>query len=487
MNNEQQARMTTDIPGLEKILHGGFLPGRSYLVSGGPGTGKTTLGLHFLAAAPAEQTLLVSFGEAERNIRNDAASIGLDLDGVTTIDLSPTAGEGATYTLLEPWEAEPPDIRARIESAFPGGPPARVLIDALSQFRHLVPDAFQFRKQVMALLEYLTKAGATVLFTAEKGSAADEDLQYLGDGILRLDWSEVGRTLSVVKFRGSGFAEGRHTLRLSNRGMHVYERLVPGDHGQQFRSESIPSGLADLDALAGGGIGRGTVTIISGPTGVGKTSLGVQFMREAACRGERSVIFSFEESLATLRHRCEHIGIPLSEMMRSNSLAVEEIEPLRFTPDEFAWRVRREVEERSAQMVMIDSLSGYRQSVRSEDVAPHVHALCRYLANMGVTVLLINEVGSIAGGELRVSEYGISYLADTVLLLRYIELDGELRKTIGMLKKRTGDFEKTLREFEIKATGLHVGEPLKGLHGILRGVPEMTTDEGVRRRGDERE
>ncbi|MGB8712675.1 MAG: ATPase domain-containing protein [Onishia taeanensis] len=487
MKSHPSPRITTDIPGLEKILHGGFVPGRSYLVSGGPGTGKTTLGLHFLSAKPeGERALLVSLGEADRNIRNDAASIGMALEGVVTIDLSPTAqtrGQ-STYTLLEPWEAEPPDIRSRIEEAFPEGPPARVFIDALSQFRHLVPDTFQFRKQVMALLEYLTHAGSTLLFTSERGSQADEDLQYLGDGILQLDRTESGRSLSVVKFRGSGFAEGRHTVRLSGQGMSVFERLVPGEHGQPFVAESIPSGVAELDTLSGGGIGRGTVTIISGPTGVGKTSLGVQFMREAASRGERSVIFSFEESLATIRHRCEHVGIPLAEMMRDDSLAVESVEPLRYTPDEFAWRVRREVEERGATMVMIDSLSGYRQSVRGEDVVTHAHALCRYLANMGVTVLLINEVGSIAGGEMRVSELGISYLADAVLILRYIELDGEMRKTIGMLKKRTGDFEKTLREFDITADGLKVGKPLTGLRGILRGDPEMGSGRASRGSAD---
>ncbi|MBA1147823.1 AAA family ATPase [Ectothiorhodospiraceae bacterium WFHF3C12] len=472
---EKPSRITTRVPGLEGVLHGGFLPERSYLISGGPGTGKTTLGLHFLAAGSDSPALLISMGEAERNIRSDAAAIGLDLDHVKAIDLSPgaQASSGAAYTLLEPWEAEPTDIRARVDEIFPHGPPARVFIDALSQYRHLVPDAFQFRKQVMSLLEYLTRSGSTVLYTAELGSAADEDLQYLGDGILRLDWAPTGRTLSVVKFRGSAFAEGRHTVRLTGRGMQVFERLVPSDHTQAFRSVPLPSGVPELDTLTGGGLERGTVTVISGPTGVGKSTLGVQFMREAARRDERSVVFSFEEKLATLRHRCEQIGIPLTELIASDSLAVEEVEALQYTPDEFAWKVRVEVEDRGARMVMLDSLAGFRQSIQGDDVARHVHALCRYLSNMGVTVLLINEVGTIAGGELRVSDYGISYLADAVLLLRYLELDGELRKTIGVLKKRTGDFEKTLREFEITSTGLRVGEPLHGLRGVLRGVPEM--------------
>lgn len=480
MSEGQQERLGTGVPGLDSILGAGLLPGRSYLVSGQPGTGKTTLGLHFLAAGEPAEGVLVSLGEAERHIRDDAASIGLELDGIQVIDLSPGAqGEGAaTYSLLEPWEAEQPDICARIEAAFPAGPPRRVFIDALSQFQLLAPDAYQFRKQVMNLLDYLTGAGATVVFTAEQGSPAEQDLRYLGDGILQLDWRESGRALSVVKFRGSRFAEGRHTLRLGGQGMRVYERLVPDEHCRQFSPKPVPSGIPALDRLIGGGLDRGTVSIISGPTGVGKTSLGAQFLHEAARRGERSAIFSFEESLATLRHRCEHVGIPLDEMVERDVLTVVEVEPLALTPDEFAWRVRDEIEARGARMVMIDSLAGYRQSVRGEDVGQHAHALCRYMANMGVTVLLINEIGSITGGELRVTEHGISYLSDAVLLLRYIEIGGELRKTIGMLKKRTGDFEKTLREFEVTAEGLVVGEPLYDLRGILRGIPEVVDRAG---------
>lgn len=472
--------------GLDGVLNGGFLPGRAYLISGGPGAGKTTLGLHFLSGAPAGEALLVSFGQPVGDIRDDAARIGLDIDGAAVIDLSPAAegDDGGAYTLLEPWEAEPPDIRARIEQACPDGLPRRVVIDALSQFRQLTPDSFQFRKQVMALLAYLTHAGATVLFTAERGSEADRDLQYLGDGILQLDHGEFGRTLTVTKFRGSGFAEGRHTVRLTSQGMSVYERLVPGDHGQDFAVESISSGLPELDALVGGGLTRGTITIISGPTGVGKTSLGAQFMREAARRGERSVIFGFEEKLQTFRHRCEQIGIPVSDMLDAGTFAYESVEPLHYSPDEFAIRVRQEVEVRGAGMVMLDSLSGYGKSVTGGDLDRRTHALCRYLSNMGVTVLLVNEVGAIAGGELRVSDQGISYLADAVVLLRYIELDGELRKTIGMLKKRTGDFERVLREFRITTNGIAVGPPLHGMRGILHGLPEFTAAANRRGRND---
>lgn len=482
MKKQTAKRIETGVPGLGNIVYGGYLNGRSYLVTGGPGTGKTTLGLHFLSAKPKqEQALLISLGVTEKNLRDDAASIEVDLSNVITLDLSPTArGHGdQSYSLLEPWEAEAPNIRQRIEEIFPNGPPSRVFIDAFSQFRHLVPDTFQFRKQVMELLEYLTNEGATLLFTSEQGSQADEDLQYLSDGIIELRRADKERTLQVTKFRGSAFAEGCHTMRLSSQGMNIFERLVPDDHSQQFRAESIPSGLPELDSLSGGGVGRGTVTIISGPTGVGKTTLGAQFMRKAASRGERSVIFSFEESLATISYRCEQIGIPLNEMIADGSLKVEAVEPQRYSPAEFAWRVRREVEELRATTVMIDSLAGYRQSVQGGDIVSHVHALCRYLTNMGITVLLVNEVATIAGGEMRVSEQGISYLADAVYILRYVEMNGEIRKTIGMLKKRTGDFEKTLREFAITGDGIKVGAPLHGMRGILQGSPEFISENTV--------
>lgn len=477
MSFTEQKRVSTGVSGLDTVLHGGFVPGRAYLVSGGAGTGKTTLGMQFLAAGDGP-SLLVTLTESAQDIRDDADRIGLDLSATEVLDLSVEGGQthNAGYTLVEPWEAEALDLRKSIDDIFPNGAPSRVFVDALSQLRYLTPDRFQFRKQVMALLQYLTRAGSTVVFTAERGSEAEHDLQYLGDGIVRLEQGQAGRTVSVMKCRGTGFSEGAHALRLASDGMHVYPRLLPEDYSQTFTAETIPFGVKALDKLAGGGIERGTVTIISGPTGVGKTSLGAQMMYESAHRGERSVIFSFEEKVATLRHRCEQIGIPLGDMIDKGRLVVEEVEPLRYMPDEFAFLMRQKVEEGGARIVMLDSLSGYRQALQGQNLTPHVHALCRYLSNMGVTVLLVNEVANIAGQDIRVSEHGISYLADTVLMLRYVELRGGLAKTISVLKKRTGDFEKTLREFDITAQGLQVGDQLTALRGILQGVPEILGD-----------
>lgn len=473
-------RLATGISGLDEVLQGGLIPQRTYLIHGGPGLGKTSIGLHFLTAGKAEDSLLITMSEPAANLQANAGKIGLDLANIPVIDVSPNAPDQdrfESYTLLESWDAEGTSEFDRIFEELKNKRANRVFIDSLSLLRHLSPDTYQFRKQILSLLQFLTQSGATVVFTAEQGvQDTDEDLQFLSDGILKLERHETGRTLSVNKFRGSGFAEGQHFYRINNEGVSVFPRLVPADHTREFIEEYMVSGVPELDELTGGGISRGTVTIISGPTGVGKTSVGAQFMKEAASRGERSVIYCFEENLATFKYRSEKINIPITDMMARGTLAVEQIEPLAYTPDEFAAQVRREVEERGASIVMLDSLSGYRQSIVGENLVERVHALCRYLVNMGVTVLLINEVDSITGLEFRVSNNGISYLSDTIIILRYVEMEGSLKKTIGVLKKRTGDFEKTLRWFDITAFGLKVDEPIKGFRGILQGMPEVVNN-----------
>jgi circadian clock protein KaiC len=475
------ARHSAGLPGLDEILHGGFLPQRTYLVRGGPGTGKTTLGIHFLRAGveAGEPALLISLESSEAQLRDDAGSQGLELDGIAFLDLSPTReffAENQSYDIFSPADVERDPTTRKIVQIIEERKPKRVFVDAVTTLRYLAPDAFQFRKQALSFMRYLVEHGATVLLSSEPTETVpDDDLRFMSDGILQLDVSPehgvLRRSLSIVKFRGSEFEGGQHSIRLTGHGMEVYPRLMPGAYAREFTAEALPSGVAELDEMLNGGIERGTITILSGPSGVGKTTLGMQFVREAAARGERSVVYAFEEQLETLLHRCDNIQIPVREMMESEALSVIEVEPLRFTPGEFALRVRREVEERGARLVMIDGISGYRLTLAGDDLVSHLHALGRYLKNMGVTVLLINEVDRITG-DFRATDIGVSYLCDNLVFLRYLELDGELRKAVGVLKKRLSDFERTLREVEITCDGVRVGAPLKGLRGLLTGTPE---------------
>ena len=467
-------RVSTGIMGLDEILYGGLIEKRAYLVRGGPGCGKTILGLHFLieGIVKGERSLLITLGEPEAELRANAEMLGFDLAQVHFLDLSPNATfftEVQTYDIFSPAEVEREPVTQQILDQIETLHPQRVFLDAMTQFRYLASDAFQFRKQVLSFLRFLIEQGATVLFTSEGSvSAPDDDLQFMSDGVIHLALQSEGRTLSVSKFRGSDFRGGNHTMRLTDRGMLVFPRLLPEQHARQFVKEQIASGVPELDELLHGGLERGTISLVTGPTGVGKTTLGLQFMKEAAGRGERSVVYTFEELQETLLQRCEALNIPVRAMLERGTLSVVQIEPLHFAPDEFARMVRSEVEQQHASIIMIDSIAGYSVSLRGDELSIHLHSLCKYLQNMGIAVLLINEMESIVG-DLQVSNIGISYLADSIIFLRYLELKGEIRRCIGVLKKRLSSFERGLREIEMSRYGIKVGRPLTNLQGILTG------------------
>ncbi len=471
-------RISTGIDGLDEILVGGLITHQAYLIKGQPGSGKTTLGFHFLSAgiAQGEISLFISFSESEARLRGNAQSIGMSLERVEFLDLSPTEeffSEDQSYDIFSPAEVEKAPITQKIIDAVDRIKPQRIFLDAITQFRFLTADAFSFRKQVRSFLRYMLERNITLLFTSEGSDRyPDDDLQFMSDGVVELQMTSDRRTIKVNKFRGSDFAKGIHDLSLSDRGMKVFPRLVPETLQREFQPEAISAGIPEIDELLHGGIERGTTTIITGPSGVGKSTFGMQFMKEAAGKGERSVVYAFEEGTETLLRRCEAINIPAHAMLERGTLEVISVEPLQYTPNQFVHLVRTEVEQNNAQIVMIDSTSGYKLSMQGEDLVRQLHSLCQYLKNMGVTVILINETHTIAGGEFSVTEGGLSYLADNLIFLRYLELDGQLRKAIGVLKKRVSDFERTLREFKITKYGIKVGEPLTQLRGILSGVPE---------------
>jgi circadian clock protein KaiC len=477
-------RTSTGIPGLDELLEGGLPAGRAYVLRGPPGTGKTIVGLHFLTAGldAGETSLFVGFEEPTEDIERNAASLGFDLDGVDILDLSPTADrflEDRSYSAFEPAEVEGHEPAERIVEAVREHDPDRVVIDPLTQFRQLAPDDYQFRQEMASLTAFLKHGGITALYTTQPtASRPDDDLQFLGDGIITLSRPETGRRIEVEKLRGSPFRGGSHAMRIDGEGVHVFPSLVPGDYDRDFTSETVSSGVEALDDLLWGGFERGTVSVITGASGVGKTTTGTHFLTEAARRGDRSTIYLFEESAQQFRQRSEAIDLPVNEMVERGTLSLAEIEPMNLSADEFAHKVRTDVAERGTEVVMIDGTAGYRLSLRDEDgLTEHLHALCRYLRNVGVTVILIEEQSEIAG-DFSTTEENISYLADTVLFLRYLELSGEIRKSIGVLKKRLSGFEPTLRELSIDEDGLRVGDPMTDLRGILTGSPErVDTDD----------
>ncbi|MEM8505140.1 MAG: ATPase domain-containing protein [Cyanobacteria bacterium P01_D01_bin.1] len=472
----EQARLSTGVEGLDTVLSGGLIPNQTYLLRGGPGSGKTTLGLHFLTqATAAEPALLITLGEIEAKIRRNAQRLGFDLEFVHFLDLSPSAAfftEDKSYDIFLPADVERESVTSQILTSVQALHPTRVFVDSITQFRYLSSDIYQFHQQMLSFIRYLTDEGATTLFTSE-GSREnpDNDLQFMSDGVITLRASSSGRTIQAEKFRGSSFIEGAHSMKLGPSGAVVFPQLKSDAFSRSYTPDVISSGIAELDDLLHGGLERGTITIVSGATGVGKTTFGAQFIKEGAKRGTRSVIYSFEESPDTILHRCEAINMSVRQMIENQTLQIDAVEALSLTPDEFAQMVRHEVETRGTRVVMIDSLSGYRLAMRGDDMTPHIHALCRYLQNMGVTTLLINEIDNVTG-DFQATGQQLSYLADNIIFLRYLEIDGQLRKAIGVLKKRLSGFESTLREFQVTRHGLKVGMPLSNLRGILNGIPE---------------
>jgi circadian clock protein KaiC len=473
-------RLSLGVSGLDSILAGGVLPERSYLVRGGPGTGKTILGLQYLLAGIEndETALYLSFEEPPENIIENAARLGFDVSGVEFLDLTPSGelfSDTRPYSIFEPDEVEVGTLTETISETVDRLQPDRIVLDSVNRMEALTADRYQFRQQLISMLEQLTDVGGTVLFTTQPTSEMpDDELQFLADGTLELEFGPKGRTVQITKLRGSSFQSGRHTVRITDTGMVVYPKLVPGEYEREFVPDTVSSGVVGLDSLLNGGIERGTVTVLSGSTGVGKTTTGTSFAVESAARGERAAVYLFEESTGTFRHRCSGIGMPVDERAADGTLAIEAVEPVTISPDEFAHAVREEVETHGTQFVMIDGISGYRLSMRSDDddIVTELHSLCRYLKNMGVTTVLLDDVSNITGNT-EVTSHQISYLADNVIMLRYLEVDSELKKAVGVLKKRASDFERSLRSFEITADGIQIGEKLTGLRGILSGSPEM--------------
>ncbi|MFB6098882.1 MAG: ATPase domain-containing protein [Salinibacter sp.] len=442
--------VSSGLSGLDRLLGGGFIEGRAYQVRGRPGAGKTILGWHFLtepfrtgedgsgseagSSEPEGSALLITFDEPAGQLRTDAARLGFDPDPVRILDLSPTSGEFSEQGnggVVLPADVGLGPVTEKVTAAVEETPPSRIVVDSMSHFRYLSADAAQHRNRALAFLRYLKEREATILLLSEHRSGdSEENLHYLSDGILELSRSERHRTVQVVKQRGQEFRPGAHSVSIGEEGMEVHPRLEPLGPQRQAVEETLSSGVPELDELLGGGVEQQTVTMISGASGVGKTTLGLQFMKEAAGRGQRSVLFSFEEEEGTLLRRSADVNIPAREMISRGTLSVQQCRPWSFDAGVFASDVRREVEEEGTQILMIDGLKGYWECGGADRLRDQLHRLCKYLVGKGVTVLLVNETRNVTG-DFQVTERRVSHLADSLIFLRYLEMGGEVRKAIG--------------------------------------------------------
>lgn len=470
------------VPGLDDILRGGLPRRRIYLLQGDPGVGKTTLGLQFLleGARQGEACLYVTLSETREELLEVAASHKWSLEGIHLHQLSAEEERVSAQqqnTLFHPAEIELAETIGGVLKLVDEIKPTRIVFDSLSEMRLLAGDSLRYRRQLLALKQHFAGRNSTVLFlddgTSESG---DTQLQSLAHGVISLErvapeYGAVRRYLEVVKLRGVNFRSGRHDYSIIESGLEVYPRLIAAEHHADFVPGLLPSDSKDLDALLGGGLSRGTSTLLLGPAGSGKSTVAARYIQAALERGENVSLFSFDESLSTFRARVEGIGMRLEDPALKGTLHLRQVNPAELSPGEFAHLVRHSVTENKARLVIIDSLNGYLMAMPNEKhLVVQLHELLTYLNQMGMTTLMMLAQHGLLGGSVQ-APVDVTYLADTVVLFRYFEAAGKVRKAISVLKKRTGVHEDTIREFQVSSDGIHLGAPLSNFRGVLTGTP----------------
>jgi circadian clock protein KaiC len=483
------ACIPTGIGGLDDVLNGGLAPNRLYLVEGAPGSGKTTLALRFLLEGRdrGEAALYVTLSETAEELRSVALSHGWDLDGIALFELAAAEaalGQERDTTLLHPWEIELGETVGLITSEVERTGAVRVVFDSLSEMRLLAQDGLRFRRQVLALKQFFAEQGATVLLVddmAGTNGVPDRQLHSLSHGVITLerrtlDFGGARRRIEVAKMRGALFREGWHDYVIRRGGLEVFPRLVAAEHHLPFIGESVPSGVAEIDRMLGGGPLRGTCMLLSGPAGVGKSTLAMQWVHAAAERGERCAIYQFEERAGTLLTRLARLGLDLQPHIASGCVTLRQIDPAEISPGEFASVLRADAETAGVRVVVVDSLSGYLAAMPQEKMLLHqLREMLSYLNQRGVLTLLINPQTGLLGDMQ--SGFDASNLADAILLLRFFEAGGSVRKAISVIKNRGGPHEETIRELRMNGGGMRVGEVLTNFQGVLSGTPTYTGGE----------
>ncbi|TGX37980.1 circadian clock protein KaiC [Sphingomonas naasensis] len=480
--------------GLDDVLGGGLERSRTFLVEGSPGTGKTTIALQFLVtgAAAGERCLYVTLSETEDELRASAAAHDLSLAGIEVFELTPPENlldDNQQQSLLYSSDLELGETTRRVFEAFERLKPQRVVLDSLSEIRLLAQSSLRYRRQILALKHYFARSGATVLMLDDLTTDTnDKTVHSVAHGVVRLnelapEYGAERRRLRVIKYRGRRFRGGYHDFAIETGGVRVFPRLVSAEHKSDFDRDMLSTDSPELNALLGGGIDRGSSVLVLGPAGTGKSLLALTFIKTAVERGERAAMFVFDEERELLIQRAKGLGIDLQKMIDADRLVLDQVDAAELTPGEFSERVRICVETHGARTVTIDSLNGYQASMPGEHaLVLHMHELLQYLNRQGATTFLtVAQHGLV--GDMK-SPVDLTYLADTVVLLRYFEAVGEVRRAVSVVKKRTGAHEHSIREYQIGGRGFTLGKPLDNFQGVLRGVPTIIGDAKLLKRED---
>lgn len=483
---EDAPRLSTGSEGLDAILKGGLDSNRLYLYEGRPGTGKTTLALQFLleGVRNGEKVLFIGLSENERELALVAKRHGWSLDGIEFFELVPpenTLDPDRELTVLHPAEVELSETTKLIFDRITELAPTRVVVDSLSELRLLAQNSLRYRRQVLALKNFLSERQCTVILLDDLTSEGDDlQLHSISHGVvlleqLAIEYGAERRRLRVIKMRGIDFRGGFHDFTIRKGGLQIYPRLIAAEHHTPFAGEFTPSGNAALDKMLGGGLERGTNALLIGAAGVGKSSVALTYALAAAERGEHAVYFAFDEGRGTVEGRARTLGLPLQPHLDSGRIRLQQIDPAELAPGEFAAIVRQSVERDKARVIVIDSLNGYLNAMPDgRFLILQMHELLSYLAQQGIlTILILAQHGLVGPME---TPLDISYLSDAVVMLRYFEHGGSVRRALSVVKKRSGNHEHTIREFMLTSGGIHLGPPLTHFNGIFSGTPEYTGD-----------
>jgi circadian clock protein KaiC len=478
------AKAGMGVPGLDDILLGGLRRNRLFLIEGNPGTGKTTLALQFLLEGTRNQEkgLCITLSETEEELKETATGHGWSLDkGIDIFELAPPESlldKKQQQSLLYSSDLELGETTTRIFEALERSKPKRVVLDSLSEIRLLAQSSLRYRRQILALKHFFGQSNTTVLLLDDMTTETDDKTVHsVAHGVLRLeelapDYGAERRRLRVMKYRGQPFRGGYHDFTIVTGGVQVFPRLVAAEYRAEKQSSVLSSGISEFDTLMGGGIESGSSTLILGPAGTGKSLIVLTMAAAAVKRGERAALFIFDEELGLLFTRTRSMGFGLKAMRDAGGLIIEQMDAAEVSPGEFAHKVRSCVEKDNIRTVVIDSLNGYQNAMPQEQfLVLHMHELLQYLNRQGATTFLtVAQHGMM--GDMK-APVDVTYLADTVIVLRYFEVRGEVRRAVSVVKKRTGPHENTLREFSIGGSGLKIGQPLDKFQGILRGVPQF--------------